>query len=163
MNKEIHENILKTEKILQATNGQDTVEYSIWTKQKALLKYNENIPVFPIYNNFIYWCNLGINIGSEQNKIRPVIIVGNTIKSPIAIIIPLTSKRLKDEFWYHIDLEKLDSTALVEQLRVISKIRIISPFRQKGKIVIISKSDWNKINRQLQVLYRLKPLKNTQN
>ena len=54
MNKEIHENILETEKILQATNGQDTVEYSIWTKQKALLKYNENIPVFPIYNNFIY-------------------------------------------------------------------------------------------------------------
>ena len=163
MNKEIHENILETEKILQATNGQDTVEYSIWTKQKALLKYNENIPVFPIYNNFIYWCNLGINIGSEQNKIRHVIIVGNTIKSPIAIIIPLTSKSLKDEFWYHIDLEKLDSTALVEQLRVISKIRIISPFRQKGKMVIISKSDWNKINRQLQVLYRLKPLKNTQN
>ena len=144
MNKEIHENILETEKILQATNGQDTVEYSIWTKQKALLKYNENIPVFPIYNNFIYWCNLGINIGSEQNKIRPVIIVGNTIKSPKAIIIPLTSKRLKDEFWYHIDLEKLDSTALVEQLRVISKIRIISPFRQKGKMVIISKSDWNR-------------------
>ena len=65
MNKEIHENILETEKILQATNGQDTVEYSIWTKQKALLKYNENIPVFPIYNNFIYWCDLGINIGSE--------------------------------------------------------------------------------------------------
>ena len=78
----------------------------------------------------------------------------------VAIIIPLTSKRLKDEFWYHIDLEKLDSTALVEQLRVISKIRIISPFRQKGKMVVISKLDWNKINRQLQVLYRLKPLKN---
>ena len=163
MNKEIHENILETEKILQATNGQDTVEYSIWTKQKALLKYNENIPVFPIYNNFIYWCNLGINIGSEQNKLRPVIIVGTTIKSKIAIIIPLTSKRIKDKFWYHVDLEKIDSTALVEQLRVISKIRIVNPFRQKGKMVIISKSDWNKINRQLQVLYRLKPLKNTQN
>ena len=62
-------------------------------KEKAKLKYNGIIPNFPIYNNFIYWCNLGINIGSEQNKIRPVIIVGSTIKSPIAIIIPLTSKR----------------------------------------------------------------------
>jgi mRNA interferase MazF len=160
LNKEIHENIIETEKILLNINEVDAIEYSIWTKEKAKLKYNGIISNFPIYNNFIYWCNLGINIGSEQNKIRPVIIVGSTIKSPIAIIIPLTSKRLKDEFWYHIDLEKLDSTALVEQLRVISKIRIISPFRQKGKMVVISKLDWNKINRQLQVLYRLKPLKN---
>ena len=160
MNKEVHKNMYETEEILESINEMDAVDYSMWTKEKAKLKYNKDIPKFPIYNNFIYWCNLGINIGSEQNKIRPVIIVGSTIKSPIAIIIPLTSKRLKDEFWYHIDLEKLDSTALVEQLRVISKIRIISPFRQKGKMVVISKLDWNKINRQLQVLYRLKPLKN---
>lgn len=98
MNKEIHENIIETEKILLNINEVDAIEYSIWTKEKAKLKYNGIIPNFPIYNNFIYWCNLGINIGSEQNKIRPVIIVGSTIKSPIAIIIPLTSKRLKDEF-----------------------------------------------------------------
>lgn len=98
MNKEIHENIIETEKILLNINEVDAIEYSIWTKEKekAKLKYNGIIPNFPIYNNFIYWCNLGINIRSEQNKIRPVIIVGSTIKSPIAIIIPLTSKRLKD-------------------------------------------------------------------
>lgn len=101
MNKEIHENIIETEKILLNINEVDAIEYSIWTKEKekAKLKYNGIIPNFPIYNNFIYWCNLGINIRSEQNKIRPVIIVGSTIKSPIAIIIQLTSKRLKDEFW----------------------------------------------------------------
>lgn len=75
MNKEIHENILETEKLLQSTNELDVIEYSIWTKEKAKLKYNWNIPNFPIYNNFIYWCNLGINIGREQNKLRPVIIV----------------------------------------------------------------------------------------
>lgn len=160
LNKEIHENILETEKLLQSTNELDVIEYSIWTKEKAKLKYNGNIPNFPIYNNFIYWCNLGINIGSEQNKLRPVIIVRTSLKSTIAIVIPLTSKRLNDKFWYHIDLEELDSTALVEQLRVISKIRIISPFRKKGKMIVIEKLDWSNINKQLQVLYRLKPLKN---
>ena len=103
---------------------------------------------------------MGINIGSEQNKLRPVIIVRTSLKSTIAIVIPLTSKRLNDKFWYHIDLEELDSTALVEQLRVISKIRIISPFRKKGKMIVIEKLDWSNINKQLQVLYRLKPLKN---
>jgi len=75
LNKEIHENILETEKLLQSTNELDVIEYSIWTKEKAKLKYNGNIPNFPIYNNFIYWCNLGINIGREQNKLRPIIIV----------------------------------------------------------------------------------------
>ena len=67
MNKEIHENIIETEKILLNINEVDAIEYSIWTKEKAKLKYNGIIPNFPIYNNFIYWCNLGINIGSEQN------------------------------------------------------------------------------------------------
>lgn len=160
MNKEVHKNMYETEEILESINEMDAVDYSMWTKEKAKLKYNKDIPKIPIYNNFIYWCNLGINIGSEQNKLRPVIIVGTTIKSTIAIIIPLTSKRIKDKFWYHVDLEKIDSTALVEQLRVISKIRIVNPFRQKGKMVIISEIDWEKINQQLQVLYRLKPLKN---
>lgn len=159
MNKEIHDNIQKTENLLQAINTIDTIEFSEWIKEKTELKYKGNMPIFPIYNNFIYWCNLGINIGSEQNKLRPVIIIRTSKNSSISTIIPLTSKRLNDEFWYHIDLEKIDSTALVEQLRVISKIRIINPFRKKGKLVAISESDWNKINYQLKILYRLKPLK----
>ena len=38
LNKEIHENILETEKLLQSTNELDVIEYSIWTKEKAKLK-----------------------------------------------------------------------------------------------------------------------------
>ena len=159
MNKEIHENMQNAENLLQVINTIDTIEFSEWIKEKAKLKYKGNMPIFPIYNKFIYWCNFGINIGSKQNKLRPVIIIRTSKNSSIATIIPLTSKRLKDEFWYHIDLEDIDSTALVEQLRVISKIRIINPFRKKGKLVAISESDWNKINYQLKILYRLKPLK----
>lgn len=160
INIEIHNYLNKTEHQLNNPKFNNPIEFAEWTYEKAKINFNTTFPNFPIYNNFIYWCNLGINIGSEQNKLRPVIIVGTTIKSTIAIIIPLTSKRIKDKFWYHVDLEKIDSTALVEQLRVISKIRIVNPFRQKGKMVIISEIDWEKINQQLQALYRLKPLKN---
>lgn len=138
----------------------DAVDYSMWTKEKAKLKYNKDIPKFSIYNNFIYWCNLEINIGSEQNKLRPVIIVGTTIKSTTAIIISLTSKRIKDKFWYHVDLEKIDSTALVEQLRVNQQNKNRNPFRQKREMVIISEIDWEKINSNYKLLYRIKPLKN---
>ncbi len=160
MNQKINENFEQAKKILQTVNASDSLEFSEWTKDKANLRYNGQIPTFPIYNNFIYWCNLGINIGSEQDKLRPVLILKTAKNSPICTILPLTSKRLHDEFWFHIDLEEVDSTVLVEQLKVVSKIRITNPYRKKGNLVVISSNDCNKINSQLESLYRLKPLKN---
>ena len=80
--------------------------------------------------------------------------------SPICTILPLTTKRLEDVFWFHIDLEEVNSTVLVEQLKVVSKIRITNPFRKKGSLVTISSRDWNEINSQLENLYRLRPLNN---
>ena len=160
MNSEIHINIKETENLLKSINNFDAIQFSEWTKEKANLRYNGKLPKFPIYNNFIYWCNLGINIGSEQNKLRPVLILKTSKNSPICTIIPLTTKRLEDEFWFHIDLEEIDSTVLVEQLKVVSKIRITDPYRKKGKLVTILQNDWDKINLQLESLYRLRPLKN---
>ena len=159
MNKEINNNLEETKELLNNINTDDAVQFSEWTKNKSKLRYNGTIPTFPIYNNFIYWCNLGMNIGSEQNKLRPVLILKSLQNSPICTIIPLTSKRLHDKYWFHIDLEHIDSTALVEQIRTVSKIRITSPFRNKGTMVILSDTDWNNINSQLEDLYRLKPLK----
>ena len=159
MKNEILQNINDTSHLLQSINTIDSFEFSAWTKEKANLRYNGKMPTFPIYNNFIYWCNLGINIGSEQNKLRPAIILKTSQKSSICSIIPLTSKRLHDMFWFHIDLEKIDSTALIEQIRTISKLRILNPFRKQGKLITISQTDWNNINSQLNILYRLRPLK----
>ena len=159
MNDKIHKNIEETENLLNSINTNDTLQFSEWTKEKANLRYNGQLPKFPIYNNFIYWCNLGINIGSEQNKLRPVLILKTSKNSPICTILPLTTKRLQYGFWFHIDLEKIDSTVLAEQLKIVSKIRITDPYRKKGNLVAISPNDWNKINSQLESLYRLRPLK----
>ncbi len=131
------------------------MEYAIWTKEKAKIKYQKNILVFPITNNFIYWCNLGINIGSEQNKIRPVIIIRSQANSPICTILPLTTERLNDKKWYHIDLEKNNSTAMIEQVRNISKLRILNPKRTRGLINRITQNDLNNINIALANYYKL--------
>lgn len=159
MNEEIKKNLKETENILQTINSDDARDFAKWTKEKTILRYNSNKPNFPIYNNFIYWCNLGINIGSEQNKLRPVLVIKTSASSSICTILPLTSKRLNDNYWYHVDLEQINSTVLVEQLRVASKTRFITPYRKSGKLVTISENDWNKINLQLENLYRLRPLK----
>lgn len=149
----------KTEQILNSSKFNNAIEFAEWTYQKSNLKFKENYPSFPIYNNFIYWCNLGINIGSEQNKLRPVLILRSLKNSPICTILPLTSKRLQDNFSFHIDLENLNSTVLVEQLRTISKLRFYNPYRLKGKLTTISSTDWDKINTQIENLYRLRPLR----
>lgn len=107
MNNEIHKNMQDAENLLKCINNVDIIEFSEWIKEKVKLKFQSMIPEIPIYNNFIYWCNLGINIGSEQNKLRPVLIVRTSKNSSICTIIPLTTKRLNDKFWYHIDLERL--------------------------------------------------------
>lgn len=53
------------------------------------------------------------------------------------------------------DLENQNSTVLIEQLRNVSKLRIINPLRIKGKLVKITLNDWNKINSTLQKYYAL--------
>lgn len=149
----------ETAEILSTVDKNLGIEYAQWTKNKAIIKFNKKIPTFPITNNYIYWCNLGINIGSEQNKIRPIIVTKTKKESKVCTIIPLTSERMNDTRWYHIDLENQNSTALIEQLRNVSKLRILNPFRLKGKLVKISQKDWNNINQALIDYYSLTNLK----
>ena len=157
INIEIHNYLNKTEHQLNNPKFNNPIEFAEWTYEKAKINFNTTFPNFPIYNNFIYWCNLGINIGSEQNKIRPTLILRSFKQSPICTILLLTSKRLQDKFQFHIDLENLNSTVLIEQIRVVSKLRFLNPYRLKGKLVTISQNDWDKINIQLENLYRLRP------
>lgn len=155
MKNEINHQFDETKYILENVNKDSALEYSIWIKDKAKIKFTKEMPTFAITNNYIYWCNLGINIGSEQNKIRPVLIAKTKKESAVCTIFPLTSKRINDTRWYHIDLENQDSTVLIEQLKNISKLRIISPFRIKGKLVKITFNDWKKINSAMKSYYTM--------
>ena len=155
MKEAINNEFNQTIDILSEIEEKSAIEYAVWTKDKARIKFKNDIPKFPITNNFIYWCNLGINIGSEQNKIRPVLVIKTNKNSPICTVLPLTSERTNDTRWYHIDLENHNSTVLIEQLRNISKLRIISPHRMKGKLTKITKNDWHNINSALTKYYTM--------
>ena len=155
MNQEIHEKFNETIDILKDIDESKAIEYATWIKDKAKMKFKRNIPNFSITSNYIYWCNLGINIGSEQNKIRPVLVIKTKRNSVICTIIPLTSERINDTRWYHVDLENYNSTVLVEQLRNVSKLRIINPHRTKGRLTKITLNDWNNINKALTKYYTM--------
>lgn len=155
MHDEIDESFTKTKNILKNIDDNIALEYAKWTEDKAKIKFINNIPNFAITINYIYWCNLGINIGSEQNKIRPVLVIKSKKESSVCTVLPLTSERMNDTRWYHIDLENLNSTVLIEQLRNISKLRIISPYRLKGRLLKITLNDWNKINDSMKKYYMM--------
>lgn len=84
----------------------------------------------------IFYADLGITKGSEQNGIRPVLIVQNDLGnkfSPTVIAVAITTKK-KNRLPTHIPINKneckecnlpKDSIILVEQIRTIDKCRLI--------------------------------------
>ena len=133
----------------------ELVMFLDWQKTKSELKFNPQVKTFPIIPNCIYWAFMGCNIGSEEGKHRPVLVTWTYKNSPICTVLPLTTQRLNDEFWYHIDMEYHDSTVLCEQMRVIDVKRIEKPYRISGRIVSISKKDWDEIDKEIKWLYKL--------
>lgn len=82
----------------------------------------------------IVLANLEPVVGSEQGRIRPVLIIQNDISnqnSPTTIIAPITSKIYSKEFPTNVFISKKDSnldrdsTILLNQIRTIDKSRII--------------------------------------
>lgn len=137
-------------------NYKDVDDYLNWTKQKANLKFNSKSKKFPILHNCVYWAYMGCNIGSEEGKHRPVLITRIYKNSPICTVLPMTTQRLNDGYWYHVDLENQNSTVLCEQMRIIDIARIDKPFRASGQIVSITKKDWEEIDKEIKWLYSMK-------
>lgn len=121
---------------------------------------NQNARMLPyLFPNQLYWAHLGYAIGSEQAYDRPVLTVDCYKSSSVCIVIPVTLERLSDSRPYHIDLSNGKGTALIEQIRAISKFRIFDYIYDKSKqYATISEEDRTKINEQLGQICTMKPL-----
>ncbi|WP_423408732.1 type II toxin-antitoxin system PemK/MazF family toxin [Heyndrickxia sp. MSNUG] len=154
------------EKILDglkdSSGNDDSVEalgYAEWMLQKAQLRYidKNKIHTFPLLYKRIYWAFMGLNVGREEDKHRPVVIVKVEKKSPICYVVPLTSQRLGDGYWYHVDLDGFDNTALVEHFRTISKDRIDKPMFKGGKIAEVSTENMKEIHKEIRRMFASPP------
>lgn len=105
----------------------------------------------------VYICNLGENIGSEQNGLRPCIILQLDVlnkTSKNVIIVPITSKSKKD-LPTHVILTKEQypflhyrtNTVLCENIRSLSKDRLEKCIGQ------ISTEDFDKIMDAMQYAF----------
>lgn len=89
--------------------------------------------------------NLEPVVGSEQGRIRPVLVIQNDISnefSPTTIVAPLTSKIYVKEYPTNVFLSKQesrlekDSTILLNQIRTIDKSRIIKRLSSLSYIIM---------------------------
>lgn len=122
----------------RAYNIKRIYNYADWVNEQ--IKMNDNLvkssKIIPRRGE-IWTCELGQNIGSEENKIRPVIIIQNNTgnkNSPTTIIAPISNRPKK--IAVHIELRESDykleegernqvtGTILAEQIKVVSKVRL---------------------------------------
>ncbi len=105
----------------------------------------------------IFYANLDPVIGSEQNGIRPVLILQNELgnmHSPTVIIAPITSKK-ENKLPTHVDLKTLNiirpnSIVLLEQIRTIDKSRL------KGFVCNLCKKDMKKVEKAILISFDIK-------
>lgn len=151
----IHETFCEIFKILESVEWEDAIDYVNWMKSEIDMRYNLNSEKnFPLFSKGIYYVNLGKNIGAEIEKDRPCILLSGSKESETVIVIPISDedKYIGSTFWYHIPLSSGD-TALVEQIRTVSKTRIRRPIRlDGGKVRAILPDECKKVNNAIDKL-----------
>jgi mRNA-degrading endonuclease toxin of MazEF toxin-antitoxin module len=152
--KQANQIVNETLELLKMQDSENVIEFLEWIKNKAKMRYNlENEKKFPLFSKGIYYADLGKNIGAELEKDRPFILLSGSKESETVIIIPISDddKYKGSTFWYHIPLSSGD-TALVEQIRTISKTRIRRPIRKGKNVRAILPEECKKINEAIEKL-----------
>lgn len=125
----------------------ESISFLKWCKDKYNLN-NELMELPNLKQGAIYWVNMGYNIGSELRKLRPAILWRATKDKKTWTMIPLTTKKRADQYYFHYDLECLkEGTAKIENIMNYSYKRIIAPYFSKDKLAIITKKDYEQIKK----------------
>lgn len=110
-----------------------------------------------IVKGAIFYADLDPIIGSEQQGIRPVVIIQNEMgnkHSPTVLVAPISTK--KDKILpTHIlvkqfDKIRHDSIVLLEQIRVLDKSRL------KGYLGILDNETMEQVNEAIKISFELK-------
>ena len=112
-------------------NNVDGISYLKWCRDKHILN-SKDIKSNKLKQNGIYWINMGYNVGSELRKLRPAILWRPTGDKKTWTMIPLTTKKKNDNYYFHYDLECLsEGSAKLENMMNYSYKRIIENNSEK--------------------------------
>ena len=132
------------------------INYLKWCRDKYIIN-SKDVDNDKLIQKAIYWVNLGVGIGSELRKLRPLILWRPTADKNLWTMIPLTTKKRSDKYYFHYDLECLaEGSAKIENIMNLSSKRIIAPYFSKGKLAIITKKDYSEIKKAISKYYLFK-------
>ncbi len=103
-------------------------EFDEWNAVKKQL-HNKQSNHTHFHNRDIWWCSLGINIGTEQDGrndhfLRPALILKRYNKD-LALVLPLTRTNKNNRYYHILSVEAVtDSRVVLSQLRTISSKRL---------------------------------------
>lgn len=122
--------------------------FDSWNSQKKKLDLEKRAPLFR--EREIWWCSLGVNIGSEEDGkgekyLRPIIIL-RKFNSSIFYGMPLTSKSKSSQFYVPLYAGGVHGSVLLSQMRLIDAKRLSY---RLGKI---SKTDFSFVKEKLKEL-----------
>ena len=127
-------------------------QYNNWNEIKIAIEYENIIVAFK--ERDIFYMNMGKNIGFEQdgkgeNFVRPVVIIKGFNKN-MFFGIPLSTKMKEGKFYYKFRFQKKDE--LVENIALLSQMRLFSTKRLLNKIGVISKEDFESLKNEFKSL-----------
>lgn len=119
-----------------------------WKWQKLLFNTLPYQRKTSVYENSLYWAAMGINVGSELNKNRPVLIwkkrcSGGSESNYSYIVIPITSKQKNQKYYMNvpIDINGRSCYLRIEDMRRINIKRISRPILNNDNKFIFIDSD----------------------
>ena len=138
------------------TSDIDGLSYLKWCRDKHNLN-KDDLKFNKLKQNGIYWVNMGFNVGSELRKLRPAILWRSTGDKKTWTMIPITTKKRADYYYFHYDLECLaEGSAKIENIMNYSYKRILAPYFSKDKLAIITKKDYTNIAKIIKKYYLFK-------
>jgi mRNA-degrading endonuclease toxin of MazEF toxin-antitoxin module len=132
-----------------------------WKHQKFLLNFLPFAKKTTVYENGLYWASLGVNVGSELNKNRPVLIwkkrcSGTDESNYSYIAIPITSKAKSKRYYMNVpvDINGQVCYLRIEDMRRINIRRISRPILDtNNNIIFIDNSKRKEIMEAIEKFY----------
>jgi len=129
-------------------------DYLDWLKQKLFLDFNaDKAKTRIVKRGYVYHCNFGRNIGSEQEKLRPCVVIqhfeGNR-NSPNTIVAPVTHTHSHLDIVVPIeDKFDADGNKILDGHVLLGNIVTVSKARLGDEITQLSKDEMNSVDESL--------------
>ena len=129
---------------------EDYYKYLTWFDFKTKLQFQRELRVMPgILLHSVYWAELGRNVGSELEKLRPVLIFKKLlskkyINDSSVIVLPISSKFTCQRYNtnYPLIINGKINYVKINDIQRISIKRLSQPYRDsEGKVVVIGDED----------------------